>query len=102
MAQVQGERRPMTNEIYIPNEIAETFNKLSKDEKKTVTRAIDSLEEDVLGNSLYISDARPAKGDVREARAGHLRVLFNYTAENNSIIITGVSPIEARELAHAI
>jgi mRNA-degrading endonuclease RelE of RelBE toxin-antitoxin system len=83
----------MTNEIYIPNELTETFNNLSKDDRKTVARAIDSLEEDVLGNSLYVSDARPAKGDVRETRAGHLRVIFNYTPENHTVIITGVAPM---------
>jgi mRNA-degrading endonuclease RelE of RelBE toxin-antitoxin system len=92
----------MTSQIYIPNELAETFTSLSRAERKIVVRAIDSLEDDVLGNSVYISDARPAKGEVREARAGHLRVRFNYTAENNSIIVTGVAAVEARELAHAI
>jgi len=92
----------MTNEIYIPNELAETFKKLSREERKTVVRAIDSLEEDVLGNSRFISTGSPARGDVREARAGNLRVLFNYTAENHSIIVTDVSSVEARELVPAL
>ena len=90
----------MKNNIYIPKELEETFQGLSRDEKKMVIRTIDSLEEDALGNSRFVSSSSPARGVVREAQAGNLRVLFNYTADNHSVIVTRVfSAAEGLEMA---
>lgn len=90
----------MSNEIYIPNELSETLKGLSKDQKREVVRTIDRLGEDVLDNSFVVSTSGPSKGDLREARAGSLRVLFRYLPESNSVIIAEVSSM-AQEKAMA-
>jgi len=83
----------MTNEIYIPNELSETLKGLSKDQKREVVQTIDRLGEDVLDNSYIVPASGPSQGDLREARAGGLRVLFRYLPESNSVIIAEVSSV---------
>lgn len=93
----------MTNEIYIPKELAGVLKSLSPVERRHIVQAIDALEEHVLENSRVISTAGPAKGELREARAGDLRLLFRYTPEDHAIILTDVcSHLSETTLAHAI
>ena len=87
----------MTNEIYIPNELSETLQRLSKDEKRRVVRSIDSLGEDVLKNSYVFSGDDSPGGGLRAARAGDLCIIFRYTPGNHTIIVTDVSPMSHQE-----
>ena len=83
----------MTNQIYIPNELTGPILSLPKDKARVLKKTIDSLGDDVIRNSSFVSNEGPAKGELREARAGNLRVLFQYTPENHSIIINDVSAL---------
>ena len=89
----------MTNDIYIPNELSDNFRRLLKENRQQITQAMESLEQDALAHSTFVSKGIVAKGDLREARAGNLRILFQYTPENHAIIITDVAPASHESLA---
>jgi hypothetical protein len=80
----------LANKIYVPNEIVGRFETLEQPQRGQVFAAVDALEGGVIENSQFVSNKGPARGELRVTPAGNLRILFQYTPENGSIIITDV------------
>jgi mRNA-degrading endonuclease RelE of RelBE toxin-antitoxin system len=92
----------MSNEIFLANDLSQTLEGLSQDQKAKVVRTIDELGADPIGNSFVVlSDDTPG-GGLRAAYAGNLRILLRYVPDQNTVIITNVASMsESKEVSAA-
>lgn len=91
----------MENEIYIANSLAETLDRLPKDQRERVATMIDSLGGDGWKNSQIVAHDESAGGGLRAFRSGDLRLFFRYAAEQHAIIVTSVAAMQEHQLANA-
>jgi mRNA-degrading endonuclease RelE of RelBE toxin-antitoxin system len=93
----------MSNEILLANELSQTLENLSQEQKEKVVRTIDELGVDPLGNSFVIQGDDTPGGGLRAAYAGNLRILLRYVPDQKTVIITNVASMaEANEGAAAV
>ncbi|ADV84641.1 type II toxin-antitoxin system RelE family toxin [Terriglobus saanensis] len=93
----------MANTLYIAPSLVESVEKLSPSQKEVVLATLQSLSEDVDGNSSPLSFS--STDQFRVSHAGNVRIILQYLPEQERILVTSIDPdayaaqAEAEELA---
>jgi hypothetical protein len=80
----------MTNTLYLDPGFVTSVEKLSSSQQRLVFAALQSVSEDVDGNSSPLCTSTTVQRRV--SHAGNLRILLQYHPAQQKVLVTGISP----------